>query len=450
MSYVWLKNRWVAYPFQNNISALDVDDQVACLSGIVDATVETALAQGKPKNFNEWILRVMGKGIADIFMTPYNFKVWACPTTEMQCSWLGERVATVDVKTAMKNVLEGKEAAGWGPNATFRFPTEGGTGGIWKRVAALLPKERQFYNQTVTGVDADGKTITLASGRTIKYNKLLSTMPLDGTLGMLGEEAKKMGEGLVFSSTHVVGVGIRGPMPHGTKCWLYFPEDDCPFYRVTVFSNYAKKNCPADDRELPTICLGDGTPAKDPSAKAGPYWSLMLEIAESETWKPVDQTPVRIGDKQWPKIVLESLQGLINTKMMDPDCEVVSLYHRRFHHGYPTPSLYRDDALAKVLPHLRSKDIWSRGRFGAWKYEVANQDHSCMQGVEAVDNILFGTKELTLFHPGIVNARGGKNKELLFKPPTDDDVRARAGAGAGAGAGAAATEARPATATATA
>ena len=28
MSYVWLKKRWVAYPFQNNISALDKEDQV--------------------------------------------------------------------------------------------------------------------------------------------------------------------------------------------------------------------------------------------------------------------------------------------------------------------------------------------------------------------------------------------------------------------------------------
>ena len=28
VSYVWLKGRWVAYPFQNNISALDKEDQV--------------------------------------------------------------------------------------------------------------------------------------------------------------------------------------------------------------------------------------------------------------------------------------------------------------------------------------------------------------------------------------------------------------------------------------
>lgn len=32
VSYVWIKGRWVAYPFQNNISALDKEDQVrACV-----------------------------------------------------------------------------------------------------------------------------------------------------------------------------------------------------------------------------------------------------------------------------------------------------------------------------------------------------------------------------------------------------------------------------------
>ncbi len=29
VSYVWIKNRWVAYPFQNNVSALPKEDQVS-------------------------------------------------------------------------------------------------------------------------------------------------------------------------------------------------------------------------------------------------------------------------------------------------------------------------------------------------------------------------------------------------------------------------------------
>ena len=49
--------------------------QIKCLAGVVEAKVANAVAQGKPKDFDEWITRVMGAGIADLFMRPYNFKV---------------------------------------------------------------------------------------------------------------------------------------------------------------------------------------------------------------------------------------------------------------------------------------------------------------------------------------------------------------------------------------
>lgn len=84
----------------------------------------------------------------------------------------------------------------------------------------------------------------------------------------------------------------------------------------------------------------------------------------------------------------------------------------RLEHGYPTPSLERDAVLKEALPWLRAQNIWSRGRFGSYKYEVANQDHSLMLGVECADNILFGSKELTLHHPGVVNPT--RNSELLY------------------------------------
>ena len=100
-----MKNRWVPYPFQNNICSLPMEDQINCINGLISATVANAVATAPPKNFDEWILRVMGKGIADIFMRPYNFKVWAVPTDKMQCSWLGERVATANVAKVVENVL---------------------------------------------------------------------------------------------------------------------------------------------------------------------------------------------------------------------------------------------------------------------------------------------------------------------------------------------------------
>ena len=63
----------------------------------------------------------------------------------LQCAWLGERVATVNVSKAISNVLLNKEEGNWGPNAIFRFPKEGGTGAIWKGVGKLLPSNKQQY-----------------------------------------------------------------------------------------------------------------------------------------------------------------------------------------------------------------------------------------------------------------------------------------------------------------
>jgi len=78
------KKLWVPYPFQNNISMLPKDDQAKCLDGLIDAAVEGRVANTKPQDFDQHILRTMGVGIADLFMRPYNFKVWAVPTTKVR------------------------------------------------------------------------------------------------------------------------------------------------------------------------------------------------------------------------------------------------------------------------------------------------------------------------------------------------------------------------------
>ena len=112
-------------------------------------------------------------------------------------------------------------------------------------------------------------------------------------------------------------------------------------------------------------------------------------------------------------LLSDSIQGLVNTGMLKSTDEIVSLYHRRFDHGYPTPSLEREGVLKVLLPKLLEKGIYSRGRFGSWRYEVGNQDHSFMLGVEAADNIVNGGAELTLNYPDFVNGRQNNERRLV-------------------------------------
>jgi len=80
ISYVRYKGLWVPYPFQNNIAMLPKDDQVACLEGLIDSSLEARVSNQKPTNFDEWIVRAVGLGVANAFMRPYNYKVWGVPT----------------------------------------------------------------------------------------------------------------------------------------------------------------------------------------------------------------------------------------------------------------------------------------------------------------------------------------------------------------------------------
>ena len=361
-AWVWMRDRWIPYPFQNNVWHLPHEDLIACINGLIDLQ---ASASAPPRSFREWLLASFGTGICDVFMLPYNRKVWAYDPSRLDVGWMGERVATVDVKRVLANLVLRRDDVSWGPNATFRFPLHGGTGAIWRAVAGRLPANHIQFNRTVNAIDPARKQIIMADGESILYDHLISTMALDHLLRSLVDRPQltKAATQFVYSSSHIVGVGLKGHPPDDlrTKCWIYFPEERVPFYRATVFSNYSPNNVPT----------------------SSPHWSLMAEVSESPD-KPVNAST----------IVSEVIAGFLSCGFIDP-ASVVSTWHRRLDHGYPTPWLGRDSVLTPIEEALRAAGVFSRGRFGAWKYEVSNQDHSFMQGVEAVNQIINGEPERT-------------------------------------------------------
>lgn len=84
----------------------------------------------------------------------------------MNATWVGERVAAPNLKLLTTNAILNKVEGGWGPNATFRFPAHGGTGGIWTAVANTLADDKTRFGpqNTVIKVDADSKIAYLKDG----------------------------------------------------------------------------------------------------------------------------------------------------------------------------------------------------------------------------------------------------------------------------------------------
>ncbi|MDX2147052.1 MAG: FAD-dependent oxidoreductase [Planctomycetota bacterium] len=369
-SWVRIMDRWVPYPFQNNVKFLPKEAALDCLVGLIKAqTGQGAIKSHKDAtNFGEFIDAVFGEGIARLFMRPYNFKVWAHPPEMMNKQWIGERVAVMDWQRALKNVLLDSNDFGWGPNNRFKFPLKGGTGAFYARFEPVI-REQLRLSRSIAWIDVDKKVAGYTDGSTEPFDLLLSTMPLDvlcATVlrGNVPDWVRTTAARLRHSGGHMVGVGIKRPCP-STKSWMYFPESNCPFYRVTYLSNYSPFMTPDKDR----------------------YYSLLCETSVSDH-KPVNRDT----------IVEETIVGLQSAGLLEPGerDDIVSVWHHEVDYAYPTPSVDRDEILSQVIPWLEARQIFSRGRFGMWKYEVANTDHTLMQGVELVNRVKLGETETTI------------------------------------------------------
>jgi protoporphyrinogen oxidase len=372
-SWIRMRERWVPYPFQNNLRHLDAETVIECVLGLAR---ERALPEDAT-NFRDWVLAVFGEGIARHFMFPYNWKVWAHPPELMDKQWIAERVSVVDLEGTLRNILAQVDDSRWGPNATFKFPLRGGTGGLYEPFVPYI-KRHLSLNTRVEEIDNARRVVRLSDGREDEYDVLLNTMPLTELvprLSVVPSAVRESTRRLSWSSGLFVGLGIARPCP-SDKCWVYFPEDDAPFYRITYLSRYSPYMAPDDQ-----------------------HFSIITETSTSD-WKPEGRST----------IVERTVQGLIKTGILEESDRdlIVDETLIEVPYAYPTPTLERDPALGVVQPFLMEQRIHSRGRFGAWLYEIGNMDHSVMQGVEFVNHLLLGEPEETWLPPKTLAAVGSR------------------------------------------
>ena len=357
-SYVRVDGRWVPYPFQNNLRYLSPEDAYDCLIGLIEAP-----GGNGGEDFATWMEGTFGEGITRHFMRPYNLKVWATPPELMSATWIAERVSVVDHKRALRSILLGLDDVGWGPNNTFKFPRSGGTGEIYRRLADRLGG-RVSYEAELVGVDPRRRELRFADGRTAHYDALVSTMPIDRLVAAIDDapsEVREAAASLEHNGVWVLGVGVERGLADD-RSWLYFADHAVPFYRVTNFAKYAANNVPGGDTAR--------------------YSSYLTETAYSRH-RPGEAERL----EQWV------VDGLVETGLIDRDVPIASTHLIDVDYAYPIPTIERDAALAVVQPWLMEREIYSRGRFGSWRYEIGNMDHAAKMGIDVARLLVEGRPE---------------------------------------------------------
>lgn len=111
-------------------------------------------------------------------------------------------------------------------------------------VLALRAKKNQTLLLTVSLI-----------GTVVKYQSMVSTMAIDQLAQtMKSIELQEMCQPLIYSSTNVIGIGIRGSRPSriGDKCWVFNNSFLFPFALLLTLVSCTFANTTARSTELPS------------------------------------------------------------------------------------------------------------------------------------------------------------------------------------------------------
>lgn len=373
-AWIYSKNVYTRYPFQGALYGLPPDVLKECVVGAIEARfgplkkedrraaanvierrgVSNIMNEAKPpQNFEEFIYKVWGAGVAKHFAIPYNKKLWAVPLTEMETSWLGNRVPMPDLEEMIEGAVKpvGKPM---GPNARFGYPLKGGFQALMNGFLPMLEGDMEL-NADVVAVSPSKKTVTLADGRSYRYDNLISTLPLPKLVQAMGQEApealKSAANALRHVSVRCVNIGVaRANITE--KHWIYYPEDTV-FHRIFLQGN-ASPHC---------------------NAPGG--FGFTCEITYSE-YKPLPC--------EGQELIQRCIDDCIRVGMINADDEIVAANEVDMPYAYVVYDHARAKNVELIRSWLASANIVLAGRYSEWEYY--NSDHAFVAGKKAAEQVM--------------------------------------------------------------
>ncbi len=347
-AYIYTHGTYVEYPFEVNLHGLP--------QGVIDECIEGVRHRPnmQPRNFMEWIRATMGEGVAKYYMAPYNQKIWKYPLEEMNIDWVAGRVPAPSVDEMVKGA-QAKVEREYGPNAYFLYPRVGGIGSIpnafTKRVKSIS------LNTDATEIQQKGKRLEVTytqNGEAKKQetDRVLSSTPLPELVKMLKsapEDVVKASQRLIYNSLLCFNIGVDRHAI-SDKHWLYFPEKEYIFNRISFPMNLS--------------------PETVPKGKS----SIVVEVTYRGAKPDVEETKAKVRE------------GLVRAEILREDDKLEVFDALNFKYAYVVYDLHHRRNVDTIKPYLDSLGVTSMGRFGEWEY--LNMDKSILSGKKAAEETM--------------------------------------------------------------
>lgn len=340
------------FPFQANLHGLPKSIVADCILGAA-AALARPVPDDPALSFRDWSLAALGRGISEAFMFPYNTKLFRREPGEMTADWVSWAVPRPNLAEVVRGGL-GIANERMGYNATFRYPFSGGIEIVPNALAARLNSLR--INARATAVDLARRTVTLQSGETIAYDRLVSTIPLPRLLEIGrggGFDGEALAKRLDWSVVGCLNLGIARPGVGSGAHWIYFPDEDAPFYRAGFPHAMSDGVCPPGTSSL--------------------YVEFGLKRDESADPAALEKAAVA---------------ALTREGILRDDDRVIARDWIRIDPGYVIFDRARQEVLAEAIPRLAALGVKTIGRYGAWTYSY--MERAMLDGLEAAEALARG------------------------------------------------------------
>ncbi|MGI6395222.1 MAG: protoporphyrinogen/coproporphyrinogen oxidase [bacterium] len=351
-TFVFSHGVFTLYPFQSNTFGLPPEVVKECLLGFIEAQYENDKSKAG-ENFYEWCLAHLGRGISKHFMIPYNTKIYTVHPKDYSSHWCDYYIPKPTLEQVIEGAVTAPEQKNIGYNASFKYPKSGGIGELPKRLFEKCEKEKFLFNTEPVEINSDEKIIVLSNGETIKYENLISSIPLKDFLslqsGLAKEWSQKIFKKLKIASVSYLNVALNRKPAHEGH-WFYIPEEKFFPYRIGSFSNIYP--------ELAPTGLGS----------AYIEYTHQGEFSDVELFKN------------------KGIELLLAMKLIENTNEIKFIDYRLIKNGYVIfhKDYFKD--LEEVGRWCGENSIKLVGRYGKWTYSA--MEDAIIDGIEATDSLL--------------------------------------------------------------
>lgn len=251
----------------------------------------------------DWLINRFGYEQCRLFFFPFNKKY--------TCGYYESCIQDDEHKSPTDNKIYNDE---------FYYPEHG----LANLVDSMADKCDVHYNKRAISVNIKKKNVTFSDGTSIKYDKLISTIPLKNMLTLIGVDSPD----LVRTSVAVTNIGAERAFKCPHKHWLYIPDEKIPFFRVGFYSNVSRDFAFIKDG----VAIGVET----------------AFIGEPPTTYHRMKTANTIRDWNW----------IAEIDVIDE--HIIDTAYTWMHKGHNRE---------EYLKMLEENDIVSTGRYGKWKFQ---------------------------------------------------------------------------------